>query len=74
NGRLHTKSPLVDGDLLIVGSQNFHYSSFREGGLLEFNAATTAPEAIDTYQALFDYYWERAIPAAEAHWGEAASD
>ncbi|MFO7682276.1 MAG: phospholipase D-like domain-containing protein, partial [Chloroflexota bacterium] len=74
NGRLHTKSALVDGDLLIVGSQNFHYSSFGEGGLLEFNAATTAPEAIDTYQAMFDYYWEQAIPAAEARWGEAASD
>lgn len=69
DGRLHAKSVLIDKQLLIIGSQNLHYSSFGEGGLLEFNAATTAPEAIETYQKMFDYYWQRAIPAQDARWG-----
>ena len=68
NGRVHTKSALIDSELLIVGSQNFHYSAFGEGGLLEYNAATDDPDAIETYQTMFDYYWEQAIPADEADW------
>jgi phosphatidylserine/phosphatidylglycerophosphate/cardiolipin synthase-like enzyme len=68
NGRVHTKSALVDSELVIVGSQNFHYSAFGEGGLLEYNAATDDPHAIETYQTMFDYYWEQAIPADEADW------
>jgi hypothetical protein len=39
------------------------------GGLLEFKAATTSPEASDTYRKMFDYYWQRAIPAQDASWG-----
>jgi phosphatidylserine/phosphatidylglycerophosphate/cardiolipin synthase-like enzyme len=69
DGRLHAKSVLIDRQLLIIGSQNFHYSSFAEGGLLEFSAATTSPQAIETYQQMFDYYWQLAIPAEEAEWG-----
>ena len=69
NGRLHTKSTLIDDELLFVGSQNFHYSSFGKGGLLEFVAATESPEAIRLYQEMFDYYWGLAIPADQALWG-----
>jgi phosphatidylserine/phosphatidylglycerophosphate/cardiolipin synthase-like enzyme len=65
NGRLHAKSVIIDGKLLIIGSQNFHYSSFSEGGLLEFVAATDSPEALAVYQDMFDYYWPLAIPADE---------
>jgi phosphatidylserine/phosphatidylglycerophosphate/cardiolipin synthase-like enzyme len=65
NGRLHAKSVIIDSKLLIIGSQNFHYSSFSEGGLLEFVAATNSPEALAIYQDMFDYYWEQAIPAEE---------
>lgn len=73
DGRLHAKSVLIDQQLLIIGSQNLHYSSFGEGGLLEFNAATTSPEAIDTYQKMFDYYWQQAIPAQAAQWGSSGN-
>ena len=69
NGRVHTKSTLIDNELLFVGSQNFHYSSFGEAGLLEFVAATESPEAIQIYQDMFAYYWDLAIPAEEAVWG-----
>jgi cardiolipin synthase len=68
NGRVHAKSALIDRQMLIVGSQNFHYSSFGEGGLLEFVAATEDPDAIEAYQTMFDYYWEQAIPVDEADW------
>jgi phosphatidylserine/phosphatidylglycerophosphate/cardiolipin synthase-like enzyme len=50
DGRLHTKSTLIDQQILIVGSQNFHYSSFGDGGLLEFVTATEAPQAIQDYR------------------------
>jgi phosphatidylserine/phosphatidylglycerophosphate/cardiolipin synthase-like enzyme len=66
NGRLHTKSVMIDHQLLIIGSQNFHYSSISEGGLNEFNIVTDAPEALEIYQNLFEYYWRQAIPVEEA--------
>lgn len=72
DGRLHAKSALIDGEFLIVGSQNFHYSSFGPAGLLEFSAATDAPQTIETYQKMFDYFWERAIPPEQASWWTAA--
>jgi cardiolipin synthase len=74
DGRLHTKSTLVDGELLFVGSQNFHYSSFGESGLLEFVAATESPEAIRAYQDMFEYYWGLAIPSDEAVWGTTSGE
>ena len=69
NGRVHMKTALIDQELLIVGSQNFHYSSFSQGGLLEFVATTDSQTAIEEYQKMFDYYWELSIPADEAVWG-----
>lgn len=69
NGRLHAKSTLVDEELLFVGSQNFHYSSFGKSGLLEFVAATESPEAIQIYQEMFEYYWDLAVPSEQAVWG-----
>jgi MFS family permease len=69
NGRVHMKTALIDHQLLFVGSQNFHYSSFASAGLLEFVAATDSPAAIAEYQKMFEYYWEQSIPADEAVWG-----
>jgi phosphatidylserine/phosphatidylglycerophosphate/cardiolipin synthase-like enzyme len=69
NGRVHMKSTLIDQRLLIVGSQNFHYSSFSPGGLHEFVAATDSQTAIEEYEKMFDFYWEQAIPSDEAIWG-----
>jgi phosphatidylserine/phosphatidylglycerophosphate/cardiolipin synthase-like enzyme len=71
NGRVHMKSALIDGQLLFVGSQNFHYSSFSPGGLLEFVTATDSQRAIEEYQKMFEYYWQQSIPADEATWGTA---
>ena len=71
NGRVHAKTALIDQELLIVGSQNFHYSSWGDGGLNEFGVATDDPEAIALYQKMFDYQWERAIPFEDADWAAA---
>ncbi len=62
DGRVHMKTALIDQQLLFVGSQNFHYSSFSPGGLLEFVAATDSRTAIDEYQKMFEYYWQQSIP------------
>jgi phosphatidylserine/phosphatidylglycerophosphate/cardiolipin synthase-like enzyme len=62
DGRMHTKSLLIDDELLIVGSQNFHYSAFGDAGLAEYNLATEDTLAITEYQRTYDYYWEQAIP------------
>jgi phosphatidylserine/phosphatidylglycerophosphate/cardiolipin synthase-like enzyme len=62
DGRMHTKSLLIDQELLIVGSQNFHYSSFGDSGLAEYNLATEDPQAIAEYLRTYDYYWEQATP------------
>ena len=62
DGRMHTKALLVDQELLIVGSQNFHYSAYGDSGLAEYNLATQDPKAISEFQRTFDYYWEGATP------------
>ena len=60
-GDVHHKSILIDDELLIVGSQNFHYSAFGEGaGLTEYSLGTDDPQAIEDYSRLFEYHWERA--------------
>jgi len=71
NGRVHAKTALIDQELLVVGSQNFHYSSWGERGLNEYSVATDDPEAIAQYQKMFDYFWEQAIPVEEADWAAA---
>ena len=41
DGDMHSKSFLVDDKFLVIGSQNFHYSAWGEGGALtEFNLGT----------------------------------
>jgi phosphatidylserine/phosphatidylglycerophosphate/cardiolipin synthase-like enzyme len=62
DGRMHAKSLLVDQQLLIIGSQNFHYSAYGDSGLAEYNLATNDPGALQEYQQTFDYYWEQAKP------------
>jgi phosphatidylserine/phosphatidylglycerophosphate/cardiolipin synthase-like enzyme len=61
-GRMHTKSLLIDDELLIVGSQNFHYSAYGEAGLAEYSLATEDSLAIAEYKRMFDYYWDLATP------------
>lgn len=62
NGRVHAKSVMIDDQLLIIGSQNFHYSSIYEGGVAEFIAATDDPDALAVYKEMFESDWQNAIP------------
>ena len=67
DGRVHMKTVLIDQELLIVGSQNLHYSSFGEKGLLEFVVASDDPAAIESYLDMFSYFWEQGIPVDEVN-------
>lgn len=69
NGKVHAKSALIDEQLLIIGSQNMHYSSWSDVGLSEHSLATNDPQAIAEYQALFKAKWAEAIPFEEAEYG-----
>ena len=64
-GRMHTKAFLIDQELVFVGSQNFHYSAWGEGGLAEYSLASDDPQAIERLQDEFNYYWEQGIPFEE---------
>jgi hypothetical protein len=70
NGRTHSKSGLIDDELLIIGSQNFQYSAWGKGGGLGENMITTSdPQAIAEFKALFETKWREAIPVEEAEYG-----
>jgi phosphatidylserine/phosphatidylglycerophosphate/cardiolipin synthase-like enzyme len=69
SGKIHAKSILIDGQLLFVGSQNMHYSSWGEGGLNEYSLATDSPLAISEYKTLFETKWQESIPFEEAEYG-----
>jgi len=57
---LHSKSALIDGEFVIVGSQNLHWSAFGKGvGLSEYSLGVSDPAAAEQYQRFFDYLWER---------------
>jgi phosphatidylserine/phosphatidylglycerophosphate/cardiolipin synthase-like enzyme/MFS family permease len=64
-GRMHAKAVLIDQELVIVGSQNFHYSSWGDGGLAEYSVASEDPVAIANFLDEFNYYWEQGIPFEE---------
>ena len=58
---LHSKSAIIDGEFVIVGSQNLHWSAFGEGvGLSEYSLGVGDPAAAEQYQRFYDYMWERA--------------
>lgn len=67
-GRVHAKSTLIDDSLLIIGSQNYHYSAWGPGGLNEFSMAIDDPNAISTYKAMYDFYWEQANTPEDEPW------
>jgi cardiolipin synthase len=52
---------LIYDEFLVVGSQNLHYSAFGGGALTEYSLGVTDPQAIEDYQRMFDYMWDRAI-------------
>ena len=65
---LHAKNALVDGEFLIIGSQNLHHSAFGTGGgLAEYSLGTSDPEAIEQFKRMFEHYWGRGwAPASDA--------
>ncbi|MFC4637351.1 phospholipase D-like domain-containing protein [Deinococcus hohokamensis] len=67
-GPLHAKTMLLDGRLLVVGSQNLHYSSWEPRGLNEYSLATTAPAAARGYAREFALFWGQARRAELPEW------
>ena len=61
DGLVHAKSMLIDDEFLVVGSQNLHYSAFGDRALTEYSIGVTDPQAIEDYQRMFDYLWNRAL-------------
>jgi phosphatidylserine/phosphatidylglycerophosphate/cardiolipin synthase-like enzyme len=60
--RMHAKAILVDGETLIIGSQNMHYSSFGENGLTELGQSTDNPDAVQYFKEAFEYWWGNSLP------------
>jgi len=69
NGKLHAKSMLIDQQMLIIGSQNMHYSSWGSHALTEHSLATDDAAAIAEYQSLFEAKWAEATPFEETECG-----
>jgi phosphatidylserine/phosphatidylglycerophosphate/cardiolipin synthase-like enzyme len=63
---LHSKSALIDGEFVIVGSHNLHWSAFGEDkGLSEYSLGVGDPNAAEQYKRFFDYLWERSPSLSE---------
>lgn len=60
--QVHPKVVLIDEELLIVGSQNFHYSAWGDQALTEYNLAIDDLQAVEDFKKMFQYHWDRAIP------------
>lgn len=65
NGKMHAKGFIVDDEFLVVGSQNFQYSSWGDEALNEYNLSTENEEAIQTFKHAFEFYWADSTPAEE---------
>jgi phosphatidylserine/phosphatidylglycerophosphate/cardiolipin synthase-like enzyme len=66
NGPMHYKSINIDDELVIVGSQNFHYSAMDPlSGLTEYNLGVVDEQAVEDFSRLFEYHWEQGIPLSE---------
>jgi len=63
---LHSKSAMIDGEFVIIGSQNLHWSAFGANtGLSEYSLGVGDPTAAEQYQRFFDYLWERSPSRSE---------
>lgn len=69
DGKLHAKSTKIDNRLLIIGSQNMHYSAWGTGALTEHSLTTNDAAAIEEYNALFESKWQDAVPFEDAQFG-----
>ncbi len=75
NGPLHTKALSIDGELLIVGSQNFYWGSFGENpvDLAEYNLAFDDHITAGEFDRYFSTQWSRAIERPINIWDTAVS-
>lgn len=63
NGSFHPKAVLIDDEVLIVGSQNLHYSAFGDGGgLAEYSTAVIDSRAVSDFRQAFEAEWATATP------------
>ncbi len=67
-GGTHAKAALIDNQMLTVGSQNLHFSSFGGSGLAEYTLATDDAGAIAEFQNEFAFEWARARPVDLPWW------
>lgn len=58
---LHAKTFSVDGKLVVIGSQNFHYTAFGPNqGLVEQNLGVVDPQLVEDWERVFNYWWDEA--------------
>ena len=66
DGLLHSKSALIDGEFLIIGSQNLQWIAYgKDYGLSEYSLGVEDPNAAEQYQRFFDYLWARSPSRVE---------
>jgi phosphatidylserine/phosphatidylglycerophosphate/cardiolipin synthase-like enzyme len=71
DGPMHPKAALIDGQMLIVGSQNFHYSAFGSGGgLNEYSFAVEEEQAVEDFGRAFEFLWDQTIPRNNTNNGQ----
>ncbi|GGR82869.1 phospholipase [Deinococcus sedimenti] len=67
--RLHTKAMTVDGDMVVVGSMNFHFSAWGSAGLAEAALATGNAAAVAEQERSFERAWTTSsVPVPEERW------
>ena len=60
-GPVHAKTTLIDDELLIIGSQNYHWSAYgHKQGLAEYSLGVSDPQAVADFQRMFEFYWAKA--------------
>ncbi|MBP6470163.1 MAG: hypothetical protein KBE23_15890 [Chloroflexi bacterium] len=58
SGPMHPKATLIDDELLIMGSQNLHYSAFNKTwGLTEHSIGTDDAQVIADFRQVFEVEW-----------------
>lgn len=68
NAKMHTKALLIDQKMVVVGSMNFHFSSWGAFGLNEAVLATDDPLAIAEQTQSFGDMWQHQSQAVPDEW------
>lgn len=68
NFYMHTKALSADGQMVVVGSMNFHFSSWGNLGLAEASLATSDPEAVAEQEAHFNDVWANSSVRVPDEW------